>query len=513
MIERRIIIGLITSTAFLQLIRSVWDTKLLDSQMAKRLASWCIEYYDKYSKAPGKDIEGIYYQKLKEGLPEEIAEEIEQDILPKLSQEYEQEKFNLDYLLDQTRTYLKEKRLSQFAKEIEGLVEQGELTEAEKTALEYKPSSGGLGNELDLSNAEETRKRVDKAFDETQHSVVHYHGALGEFWNDQLVRGAFVAFMGIEKRGKTFWLMDIAIRAARQGAKVVFFQAGDMTEAQQIKRLCSYLTKKSRLKKYSGMMYEPIKDCVLNQRNTCDKEIRECDFGVFESRSEKEIRNETTDKELIKAYKDNPDYKACYNCLEYNHKSWGAVWLKKVDISFLSAKDGKEAIHAFFVNNKRKFKLATYIKSTLAIKEIKAVLSIWEKEDGFVPDLIVIDYADILVPNSTNIEFRHQQNEIWKAMGGLAQEKHCLLVTATQVDAKSYDQDRLKLSNFSEEKRKYGHVTAMYGLNQDRKGREKKLGMMVLNEIVIREGDFSNSTEVRVLQNLNKGNPCIGSFW
>ena len=110
-------------------------------------------------------------------------------------------------------------------------------------------------------------------------------------------------------------------------------------------------------------------------------------------------------------------------------------------------------------------------------------------------------------------EFRHQQDNIWKGLRNLSDERHCLLVTATQADARGYDQDLLRLSNFSEDKRKNSHVTAMYGLNQDTKDREKRLGIPRINEIVIREGDFSNNNIVYVLQNLKRGRPFLGSFW
>ena len=269
-IERRIIIGLITSTEFIQNIRNDWDVKLLESQMAKRLATWCIDYFDQYGKAPSKNIEGIYYQKLKEGLPDVISEEIEEDILPGLSEEYERETFNLDYLLDQARLYLKEKRLLRFSKEIQGAVDEGDLTEAERIAAEFKPNANGVGACLDLSNKEAVEKSIDKAFDETFQSIIRYPKQVGEFLNAQLVRGGFVSLMGTEKRGKTFWLLDMAIRAHRQKAKVAFFQAGDMTETQQMKRLCSLLTKKSTNKKYIGPMLESVADCVRNQINSCD---------------------------------------------------------------------------------------------------------------------------------------------------------------------------------------------------------------------------------------------------
>lgn len=512
MIERKIIIGLITSTEFIQQIRNVFNVQLLESQMANRLAGWCLGYYDIYKEAPKQNIEGIYYQKLKEGLPKSIAEEIEQDILPALSEEYEQEKFNLNYLLDQTFAYFKEQHLKQHSDSIQALVDEGELLEAEQLACTFKPLADDSGIDLDLSN-ETALKRVEKAFAEAKTPIVRYPRQLGEFWNAQMVRGGFVALMGSDKRGKTFWLLDIAMRASRQKAKVAFFQAGDMTEDQQIIRIGVYLTKKSNLKKYSGKMYQPVRDCVWNQLDSCDREERECDFGIFKNRSDEALRNEITLDELIEKYKDNPDYHPCYNCKQYQSRQLGAVWIQTVDTGNpLTVDEAKEAFTAFFIKNKRQFKLSSHANGTLSVKQMKALLDVWEKQDDFVPDIVIVDYADLLVPE-VRMEFRHQQDAIWKGLRNLSQERHCLVVTATQADAKGYVKNRLTIGDFSEDKRKNAHITAMWGLNQDPKGREKKLGIMRINEIVIREGDFSNLNEVTVLQNLRRGTPFLSSFW
>jgi len=511
-LERRIVIGLITSTEFIQQIHATWDTQLLESQMAKRLSNWVLEYYEKYNKAPGKDIEGIYFQKLKEGLDSDLAEEIEEDILPSLSEQYEDEKFNLNYLLDQTHSYFSEKHLIRFSEEIKGLVSSGELLEAEKAAGEYKPLSKESGTDLDLSTLN-ALKRVENAFKEALQPIIRYPRILGEFWNSQLIRGGFVALMASEKRGKTFWLMDMAIRACHQRAKVAFFQAGDMTEGQQLKRFCIYLTKKSDKKKYSGKMHEAVRDCIHNQMNTCDKEERTCDFGIFEDKTDEEIRKQITLNDLKREKETNPDYEPCHNCEEYAFKNYGVPWIEDVDTGNpLTVTEAKDAVDNYFIKNSRRFKLSSHANGTLSVKQIKSLLDVWERQDDFVPDLIVVDYADLLVPE-VRMEFRHQQNEIWKGLRNLSQERHCLVITATQADAKSYEQNRLKLINFSEDKRKYSHVTAMYGLNQDPKDREKRIGLMRINEIVIREGDFSNSNEVTVLQNLKRGRPFLGSYW
>jgi hypothetical protein len=52
----------------------------------------------------------------------------------------------------------------------------------------------------------------------------------------------------------------------------------------------------------------------------------------------------------------------------------------------------------------------------------------------------------------------------------------------------------------------------MYGLNQDPLGREKKIGIMRINEMVKREGDFNNKNVIHVLQNLRRGQPFIGCY-
>jgi hypothetical protein len=109
-------------------------------------------------------------------------------------------------------------------------------------------------------------------------------------------------------------------------------------------------------------------------------------------------------------------------------------------------------------------------------------------------------------------EFRHRQDAIWKGLRGISQERHALMVTATQADANSYKQSKLNLSNFSEDKRKFGHVTAMWGLNQDPGGREKQLGIMRINELVVREGLFNSQNDVVILQDLRSGRPFLESF-
>ncbi len=521
MIERKIIISLITSTEYLKRIRPVWDSKLMESSTGRMLANWVLKYYAKYKKAPNTDIENIFYKKVKEGLDEEIAEEIEQEILPTLSEEYTKGSIDIQTLYDDTIVHLNTQKYLQLSEQIENVLEntQGSFEErieqVEELRKNFKPINTEIDESIDLSE-KESLKRIEKAFKDLENPVVLFPKQLGQFWNNQFVPGAFIAFLSPEKRGKTFRLLDAAMRSARQSKKVAFFQAGDMNEADQLKRIAVYLLKRSNLEKYCNSHYEPVRDCILNQMDECTSKERECDFGVFPDKNKKEIRNVEMD-ELIETYKDYPDYEPCYNCKKYNSHKLGAPWLiynEKVDP--IEVQDATRAIKEFFHKYKRRFKLSTHPNGTLSVNKMIDKLDYWEEQDGFVADIIISDYADIMIPSSKT-ELRDKHNQVWMDLRRLSQTPRQnvlpLVITATQSDSPSYKAHRLNLENFSEDKRKYGHVTAMYGLNQDPAGKEKKIGIMRINEMVIREGEFFNDNEVTVLYNLWQGRPYKQSFF
>ena len=138
MIERRINIGLIVSTPYIKKIRPVWDSLLLESSTARMIANWCITFYDKYQKAPGKEIENIFFEQVKGNLDKDIAEEIEEDILPELSEEFLTKGLDVEYLLKESLSYLKSRQLLLYSQQIENIIEngQGDLEDRLKQATE-----------------------------------------------------------------------------------------------------------------------------------------------------------------------------------------------------------------------------------------------------------------------------------------------------------------------------------------------------------------------------------------
>jgi hypothetical protein len=510
-IERQILIGMIISDDFLRQIHELWTPKLMKTKLSKRISKWCVEYYKEYGQAPKQDMETIYIDKLKAEKLQDAEAELIEDLLADLSDEYDRRKLNVKYLLTKTKEYFIERGLEEHHSEIRQLLENGDVEEANALASKYSTPVETAANVLDFSNKKQVFERLTELFSEKTEPLFPYPGAAGQMINEFLLRESFIAFLAPEKRGKSITLLDLAMRAVRHGCNVAYFQAGDMSELNQLRRIAINRTGKNTSEKYMGKQWLPVKDCILNQLDLCTEKERECTFGIFED-GEIESRDDVTKELLLQKSKDYPGYEPCTNCLKFRKNKWGTPWFVEKDLgSELTEPEAKKAFEKFFFKKKRRFQLYTYPNKTLTVKEMERRLDQSEKEDGFVADVIILDYADIVVAPHIR-DFRHEQDNIWANLRGLAQKRFALLATATQGDAKSNKSNILTVDNFSEDKRKIGHVTALFGLNRDPEGREARLKMIRLNKIVAREGDADPYETVTVLQSLGQSIFLLTSF-
>jgi hypothetical protein len=311
--------------------------------------------------------------------------------------------------------------------------------------------------------------------------------------------------MAPEKRGKTFWLIEMLMRALRARCHVAFFSIGDMTERQIKRRLDSYLMKRnwrynnSTTKKILDH-YFPVIDCWLNQTDQCSRKERRGNNNGHILGSSGEMPSPFDIKK----------HTPCHFCIE-NFKP--TYWFRKYDRGEPYVKEDawESGLKFSKVISENAFKLLAYPNRTVNVSDLDDQFDVWEYQDNFIVDVVIIDYADNLAPEKGSNEFRHQQNILWQTMRALSMKRHCLVITATQSDAQSYNAKIMSLKHFSEDKRKYAHVTAMYGLNQN--DEEKVNGILRINPVLVREDDFNRMGQVAVLQNLSIGRPFMGSFW
>lgn len=122
---------------------------------------------------------------------------------------------------------------------------------------------------------------------------------------------------------------------------------------------------------------------------------------------------------------------------------------------------------------------------SLTVEDLDAKIEKLVQEENYVPDVIIVDYADIMSPSDKG-DYRNQLDGIWKRLRGMAQGRKCVVFTASQSGRQSIDKNA-DSKDIAEDIRKLAHVTSMVALNQTPV--EKKNGVLRLKQLAIREGE------------------------
>ena len=250
-IEKRLITGMIINDNFLRTMSEVMQEDCLEIPYAKLISKWCVNYFKRYSKAPGLHIQHIF-ERQKAKMQEEVSE-LMSKFLKRLSKDYEESSTtNFDYLLSESITYLKGQSIKNIANDVQILVDNGDILKAEHKLATYNSPQEGIEFGIDPFDDIEDYPDI---FSETgsERPLVYFRGALGELLNEHMTKGKYVGFLGPEKIGKSFLLQECAYRGFKNRCNIGWISAGDMTQDDMMKRLMSRVAKKAILKKYSGI--------------------------------------------------------------------------------------------------------------------------------------------------------------------------------------------------------------------------------------------------------------------
>lgn len=458
--EKRIVTAMVVDQQVLGHIAPKWVKEgLFKSPWSNQIANWCVNYYKKYGKAPAKSIEGIFESWASNKALDKDTVTLVEKFLEGLSGEYvsTRKSINSQYIVDLAGMHFNRVQLDKLAETIQGDLERGKADEALQRVKGFAEIEIGRSEVIDVL---QDKAAIQEAFSESTESLIQYPGALESFFGDSLGRDQFLSFMAPDKVGKSFWLIDIAWRAMLQRRKVAMFQVGDMSRNQVLRRLMARAsrrpmraTKKDKIVKYpTYIVHDP------------DAKYAEVDH--------KELK-----------FKEDLD--------------WRVAWKACEDIITNKIKT-KEPL----------LRMSVHPTDTISIQGVKGILQGWERQ-GWTPDVIVIDYADILAPENGKDDSLTQINKTWKAMRSLSLSLHCLVATATQSNAEAYKTDLLTRRNFSGNKLKMAHVTGMIGINVSPEEKDNQL--FRLNWIVLREEKFHSSKCVHVAGCLPLANPAIKS--
>ena len=494
-IEGRIITNMIISDKFMQHVTPLLNVNYFSSQFSKVIAQWAIEFFTLYGVAMHKEVQIIYETNRRSGQIREDADLVAQ-FLTNLNKTYEQEleadetTFNLDYHLDQAELYFKERSLILLSENINNALTRGQVLEAHEAVATFRVPDRvmEIGSEP-FDNPELVKKALEK-----KEGFFRIPGHLGEMMGS-FKRGSLAALAAPMAGGKTTAMIDFALQAYYSRLNVAFFSL-EMAEDEVTERMARAITASPRK---SGKYLFPVWDCLNNQLGTCKKRGFE---NPTIARSIQKGRNTIIERDDFPVH----NYRPCTQCDKFKVTAW---W-EEIEKKGISTKEAIQKFKGLKETFSSRFKLVSWPMYSAGLQEIISCLRIWENMEGFIPDLIVVDYADLLKPESNQKEERHNLDRIWKGLKALSQSTKTLVLTGTQTRRSTLEKGEVGQADMAEDIRKLAHVDAMWGLSQTPD--EKRWGLARIGMLKQRHDEFDVVSQCYILQQLKCGQFCLDSM-
>jgi replicative DNA helicase len=497
-IEKKILTGLIVSDRYCQLVHRMLKKEYFTDPYSRMICVWVQNYFKSYQKAPGKAIQQIY--EAENAKMKDADASLVSKLLTDLSSTSHTGSGNWEYLADKTRDYFRKRSLTLLSDGIQSGLARGDVDNAEAKVRDFAQVKKGLSVWFNPFDRESVQTVMSQ---DNSNALFSFTGRLGEMVGP-FERDWLISLMGPMKRGKSWYLQDLAMQALSHRCKVVFFSL-EMNREAVSKRIYKMMT---GMADREGSFYFPVFDCVLNQDGTCTKPERMC-TGV-------KVKEQEDADAIFRMVR---GYRPCDVCriksgdtfgakTDYRQATWKILHnqVGEVDTKIVlkKARDFKK----MFGNNLR---VVAYPAFSATFDDLVADLDDLEAEEGFVPDVVCVDYFDIMAIESRDLSERGNIDRQWKRGKGLAGQRHCLVATVSQSNRESIDKISVKQENTAEDIRKLAHVDIMLGLNQVPD--EKERGIMRISLLAHRHKDFSFNKDVVVLQSLELGQPFMDSEW
>lgn len=341
--------------------------------------------------------------------------------------------------------FFQERSLDRLIENLKAKASGGNIDGAQRLIAEYVRPELVHSRSIDLLHCKPGI--IQNAYQNEDEELFGLRGGLDRLVGGPLCRGELVAFLAPPKSGKTWWMVDTAITAMTRGKKVLFVSL-EMTEDQMIRRFWQSLSGCSRWGENS-----PGSQFVQNG-NKWDL-----------------VQGERT--------------------------------TKRVDLEPKSI----EEIQKVYDNLGGELKFRCYPTGTLTLQKLQSELKLLEVFEGFVPDVIVLDYADIMALPPGK-EKRHQLDALWMSLKGITNERNILIVTASQTNRETVGGKRdADETNIAEAASKINHVNRMITIN--RSPRDKRMGIYRMSCQTMRDGRECYEQLV-VLNCLEIGRPWMG---
>ncbi|RLJ03803.1 MAG: hypothetical protein DRP08_02970 [Candidatus Aenigmatarchaeota archaeon] len=495
-IERSIAIGAITSTQFLkELIPIYKDSRSVTQLYIGTLIDLCIEYFEHYDEAPYKHIQDIFIAHRDNGIPPDQVEQMEY-FLGSISEEYEEDQsFNVEYVLNRAEEHFRINELTKVRDKLSQCISGGRVDDGEAAIAKFeritRTKTEGIDPLRDSS-------AIIEAFDpENNETMFGFPGDFGKMIG-KFCRGELAMIVAPMGRGKSWFLQEVGLRALFSGYNVLFVSL-EMSKNQMIRRIQHSITGLPS-ERHSGKILVPVFDCQRSQIGQCVK-----------SGNTEPLLSEGQKPDFDKAPE---DYTPCDKCRVSKAKRAYKfeTWFKEIEKEAITSTDAlaKSASIVRSVLRGGSLRMINPPPNSMSVSSLKTVLINNEHYDGWIPDVIITDYADKFAPEDTSInEYRHRIYQTILAHKALANERDCLVVTASQSNTGRSDKKHVGEGDFAEDIRKKAEIDIGWSLSQTPE--EKSAGVIYAKVMKSRHDDFDVRQKCAILQQLKIGKPYLDS--
>ena len=379
------------------------------------------EYIDRYKKAPKDHIADLFADKLENKRnTKEIT--LYEDILLGIRDQHEA--INAEYVMAQLENYVKRQSYRSVAIDIGKLLQQDtddSLDEVDRIIAEVKQQSVRVFNPgLRLSD----KKNVLKFLDEQE---VAFPTGIAELDKRGFgpTRKELWLYIAAAKRGKTWMLIQLAKMAAMNRLKVCHLSL-EMSERRTAQR-------------YMQAFFALAK---RKERNLVHKFERDS-LGRLVGFSELEL--------MPKLAIDDPKIRAKLS--------------KKID------QFGERLLDNIYVKE--------FPSGQMTYRDLEAYLDGLENKERFVPDLLIVDYPDLMKIDKDN--YRLGIDEIYKDIRGLLVSRNMAGAIVSQGNRDSERAKHVKNDNVAEAWSKIAHADCVITYNQTKAEHEMGLARLFVS--------------------------------
>lgn len=441
----KVLLGLLTNATVCSQVAPHWGEGLFASRWENLVGRWAVKHYLKYGQPIGKEVVHSFQAWAAKNNDKDTHELVNR-FLTQLSERYEAETEspNAEFICDLAGKHFNEVHAKKTHEEAGRLLQAGELEQAQALMLGLKKIELGQGKVI---NVLEDQAAHERAFTAKSEPLINFTlPAAKTFFGDAIERDSLIGITASSKRGKTRLAIHFAWLAMLERLKVLFVEVGDLSEAQIMRRFASRAGRRPLLpKKGAGW------PCTWDWPT-----------GISIEKGMQLAQVETEERTFDAPLNWQLSFEACQKIIK-----------KKT------------------CTKTPLLKLVCYPNGSVGVPGIISLLQMLEREN-WRPDMVVIDYSDLLAPINPKAEFRRQVGDTWAALRAISQTWHTCIITPTQASAESFGAESVSKKHFGESRLKYDHLTGMLGISQT--PLEKKDNIIRVNWLDVREMESDENT-------------------